>query len=200
MPCTIIPHVPIDSGWAETLVGLRLNIPNKWWPGFSNGGINRGKIAAINYDPLSLYYFKVELNNEPGAHYAMRYSSVLLYPDDKQPGFLQFCLPLCCPANPDDEIAQMRFPPKNGWMVDDDYTNKEDAVVDKEAIEFNNQDDNNDNDNKGNNGSDKDNNQGKGYIEAVATMEKKRKKGNRPRQGSGISQRGWQTHQSTRIL
>jgi hypothetical protein len=50
MPCTIIPHVPIDSEWAEILVGLRLNIPNKWWPGFSDGGINRGKIAAINLD------------------------------------------------------------------------------------------------------------------------------------------------------
>ncbi len=110
MPRTIIPHIPIDSEWAETLVGLRLNIPNKWWPGFSDGGINRGKIAAINYNPLSSYYFEIELDDEPGAHYAMRYSSILLYVDDEQPGFLQFCLPSCCPANPDNEIAQVRVP------------------------------------------------------------------------------------------
>jgi hypothetical protein len=107
MPCTIIPHVPIDSEWAETLVGLCLNIPNKWWPGLSDGGINHGKIAAINLDPSSSYYFKVELDDEPGAHYAMHYSSVLLYADNEQPGFLQFCLPLCCPANPDKKIAQV---------------------------------------------------------------------------------------------
>ena len=29
MPCTIIPHVPINSEWAEILIGLRLNIRNK---------------------------------------------------------------------------------------------------------------------------------------------------------------------------
>jgi hypothetical protein len=87
MPRTIIQHVPINLEWAETLVGLRLNIPNKWWPGFHNGGLNRGKIAAITLDPLSSYNFQVELDNDPGAHYAMRYDSVLLYADDEQPGF-----------------------------------------------------------------------------------------------------------------
>ncbi len=159
------------------MVGLRLNIPNTWWPWFSNGGINRGKIAAINYDPSSSYYFKDELDDEPGAHYAMRYSSVLLYVDDEQPGFSQFCLPSCCPANPDNEIAQVRVPPKNGWMVDDDYTNNKDAVVDEKAIEFSNRDDNDD-DNEGNDGSnDDDDDDGDDYIEVVVTTEKKRKKG-----------------------
>jgi hypothetical protein len=88
MPRTIIQHFPIDSEWAETLVALHLNIPNKWWPGFHDGGLNQGKIAAITLDPSSSYYFQVELNDEPRAHYAMRYVSVLLYADDKQPGFL----------------------------------------------------------------------------------------------------------------
>jgi hypothetical protein len=83
MPRTIIQHVPINSEWAETLVGLRLNIPNKWWPGFRNGGLNQGKIATIIFDLLSSYYFQVELDDEPGAHYAMHYDSVLLYADDK---------------------------------------------------------------------------------------------------------------------
>ena len=96
--------------------------------------------------------------------------------DDEQPGFSQFCLPSCCPANPDDKIAQVQVPQKIGWMVDDDYTNKEDVVVDEEAIEFNNRDDD-DNDIDGNNGSDDSSNDGDNYIEAVATAEKKRKKG-----------------------
>jgi hypothetical protein len=105
MPCTIIHQVPINLKWAETLVGLCLNIPNKWWLGFRDGGLNRGKIAAVTLDPSSSYHLQVELDNEPGAHYAMCYDSVLLYADDKQPGFLQFCLPLCCPDNPEDEVA-----------------------------------------------------------------------------------------------
>jgi hypothetical protein len=71
MPCTIIPHVPI---------------------GFCDGDLKHGEIAAINLDPLSSYYFEVKLDDEPGAHYAMRYDSVLLYAYDEQPGFSQFCL------------------------------------------------------------------------------------------------------------
>ena len=63
-------------------------------------------------------------------------------------------------------------------MVNDDYTDKEDAVVDKEAIKFNNWDDNGDNDdNEGHNSGNDDNNNGDDYIEVVATTEKKRKKG-----------------------
>jgi len=132
MPRIIIPHVPINSEWAEMLIGLRLNIPNKWWPGFRDGGSNHGKISATNLNPSSSYFFEVELDNEPGAHYAMRYDSVLLYADDEQPGFAQFRLRLCCPANPDDKMARVQVPQKIGWIVDDDYTNKE------ETIEFNN--------------------------------------------------------------
>jgi hypothetical protein len=89
MPCTIIQHIPINLEWAETLVGLHLNIPNKWWPGFRNGGLlNQGKIAAITLDSSSSHYFQVKLNNEPGPHYTMCYDSVLLYVDNEQPGFL----------------------------------------------------------------------------------------------------------------
>jgi hypothetical protein len=93
--------------WAKTLVGLRLNIPIKWWPRFCDGGLNQGIIAAITLDPSSSYYFQVELDNEPGVHYAMRYDSVLLYADDKQPGFLKFHLPLFCPGNPEDKVANV---------------------------------------------------------------------------------------------
>jgi hypothetical protein len=96
------------------LVGLCLNIPNKWWPGFHNGGLNRGKIAAINLNPSSLYYFQVKLEEESGAHYTMHYDSVLLYLDNKQPGFSQFCLPSCSPGNPEDKVARVRVPKKLG--------------------------------------------------------------------------------------
>jgi hypothetical protein len=180
MPSTIIQHVPIDLEWAETLGGLRLNIPNKWWPGFRDGGLNQGKIAAITLDPSSSYYFQVKLNDEPGAHYPMRYDSVLLYADNEQPSFLQFCLPSCCPGNPEDKVAQVRVPKQIGWMAEDDYTNMEDVAVDEEAIEFDNHNDN-DQENGGNNDCNNDNNNDNHddvlYSEVAAT--KKRKKGTR---------------------
>jgi hypothetical protein len=111
----------------ETLVSLRLNIPNKWWPRFRDGGLNQGKTATITLAPSSSYYFQVKLNDEPGVHYAMRYDSILLYADA-----------LCFLGNPEDKVAQVQVPPKIEWMVDNDYTNMEDVAVNEEAIEFNN--------------------------------------------------------------
>jgi hypothetical protein len=64
MPPTFVRHIPINLEWAEALVGLHLNIPDSWWPGFVDGGINQCQIAAINFDTLNAYYFEVELNNK----------------------------------------------------------------------------------------------------------------------------------------
>jgi hypothetical protein len=133
-----------------------------------------------NLDPLSSYYFQVKLDNEPGAHYDMRYDSVLLYADDEQPGFLQCCLPLCCPGNPEEKVAQVQIPPKIGWMVDDDYTDMEDVAVNKETIEFdirnnNNQENGNNDDCDDDNNDDKDDN----VFYSKVTATKKRKKGTR---------------------
>jgi hypothetical protein len=59
MPPTFVGYIPIDSEWAEALVGFRLNIPNSWWLGFVDGGFNQGQIAAINFNALNAYYFEV---------------------------------------------------------------------------------------------------------------------------------------------
>ncbi|KAL3774009.1 hypothetical protein ACHAW5_004859 [Stephanodiscus triporus] len=83
MSHTIIQHIPINAEWTETLVGICLNIPNRWWPGHHDGGLNQCHIAAIDFHASRAFYFQVELDNEPGAHYAMRYDSVLLYVDDE---------------------------------------------------------------------------------------------------------------------
>ena len=135
-----IGAMTFDAEWAETLVGLRLNVPNSWWPGFVDGGLNRGRIAAVNLGAPNKFYFEVELDDELGAHYAMRYDSVLLYADEGQPGFSQFCLPMLCPGNPDDEMVRVRvLVGKNGGtMVDDDFTDKEfvDEGKDEEDVDF----------------------------------------------------------------
>jgi hypothetical protein len=140
MPPTFVRRSPIDSEWAEALVGLRLNVPNSWWPGFVDGGLNRGRIAAVNLGAPNEFYFEVELDDELGAHYAMRYDSVLLYADEGQPGFSRFRLPMLCPGNPDDEMVRVRvLRGKNGGtMVDDDFTDKEfvDEGGDEDDVDF----------------------------------------------------------------
>jgi hypothetical protein len=104
---------------------------------FHDGGLSRGQIVVINFEVSISYYFQAVLDNKPGAHYAMRFDSILLYKDNKLPGFSQYCLPSCCPGNPDNKIAQLQVSRKIGWMVDNDYTDKEDVANDK-ATEFNN--------------------------------------------------------------
>ena len=138
MPPTFVQHIPIDSEWAEALVGFRLNVPNSWWPGFVDDGLNRGRIAAINLDAPNAFYFEVELDNELGGHYAMRYDSVLLYADEGQPGFSRFLLPVLCPGNPDDEIVRVRvlIGKNGGTMVDDDFTDKEIVDGDEDDVDF----------------------------------------------------------------
>ncbi len=160
------------------MVGLHLNIPNNWWPDFDNGSLNQGHIAGINLNGLSSYYFQVKLVNEPGAHYAMRYDSILLYADENQPGFSQYCLPPRCPGNTDDKIAQVSVPQKIRWMVDDDYTDKEDCAA-NEAIEFDNREDDKSDNKDDNNGGDDDNNDD---LHSKDMTKKKRKKGTHSKQ------------------
>jgi len=169
MPPTFVQHIPIDSEWAEALVGLRLNVPNSWWPGFVDDGLNRGRIAAINLDVPNAFYFEVELDNELGAHYAMRYDSVLLYADEGQPGFLRFRLPMLCPGYPDDEIVRVRvlIGKNGGTMVDDDFTDKEIVDGDEDVDFF---------DSRNNAINDTNNADDGSYSEGATATKKKRKK------------------------
>jgi len=168
MPPTFVQHIPIDSEWAEALVGLRLNVPNSWWP-VAGLRRRRSRIAAINLDAPNAFYFEVELDNELGAHYAMRYDSVLLYADEGQPGFLRFRLPMLCPGNPDDKIVRVRvlIGKNGGTMVDDDFTDKEIVDGDEDVDFFDSRDDAVNDANDADDGS---------YSEGAPATKKKRKK------------------------
>jgi hypothetical protein len=119
--------------------------PNKWWPGFHDGDLNHGQNSTIKLEASSLHHFQVKLNDKPGAHHAMPYDSVLLKADKEQQGYLRYCLPSCCPGNPDKDSRSVSLQ-KIGWMVDNDYINKKDVAINK-AIEFNNRDNDDDHDN-----------------------------------------------------
>jgi len=97
----------------------------------------------MNLDAPNAFYFEVELNNKLGAHYAMRYDSILLYADEGQPGFSHFRLPMLCPGNPDDEIVRVRvlIGKNGGAMVDNDFTDKDIVDGDKDVDFFDSRDD-----------------------------------------------------------
>ena len=101
------PHpYPIDPEWAASLVGLRLIVPNSWWPDYHDDGLNLGCIVAIDYDAMGTGFFQLQLDGEDYT-YGMNYDSILLYADSKQPGYAGYRLPHHCPANPDIEMVQV---------------------------------------------------------------------------------------------
>ncbi len=122
---------------------------------------------------MNEYYFEVELDDELGAHYAMRYASVLLYADEGQPGFLRFRLPMLCPGNPDDEMVRVSVLVgiNGGTMVDDDNTDKELFNVggDKDDVNFF--------DSRDNAIEDADDANDGSYSEGVPATKRKREKG-----------------------
>jgi hypothetical protein len=101
-------HIPINLEWVESQVGLRLIIPNSWWPAYHNDGLNLGHIATINLDKPRVYYFQVQLDDDEYLYGILE--SVLLYVDSDQPGFTKLLLPACCPSNPDNKMVQVSVP------------------------------------------------------------------------------------------
>ena len=78
-----IPSNPmaIDREWAESLVGLRLKVPEHWWDGFSGNTESEGRIAEVDFEDAAERFFMLELDEEEGCHYSMRHDAVLHYAD-----------------------------------------------------------------------------------------------------------------------
>ena len=74
--------IPIDPEWANSLVGLRLLVPDSWWVNCSGEELNEGVL---------------------GAHYPMRYDSVFSFADEDQDNFKTFRLPRYPIGNPEGE-------------------------------------------------------------------------------------------------
>ena len=81
---------PIDTEWAETLVGLRLCVPDHWWIGFTSRKLNDGKLRS--YDSSSQKWMLV-LDSEADTDYPIAYSAVYQYADPDASTFEDFNLP-----------------------------------------------------------------------------------------------------------
>ena len=80
----------LDTEWAESLVGLRLKVPDYWWVGWSGRNFNDGKIDS--YDS-STQKFNLILDSDPSYPYPMAYDAVYEYADQEASTFDAFNLP-----------------------------------------------------------------------------------------------------------
>jgi hypothetical protein len=70
-----------------------MSVPDYWCPGFTGKNLNGGVIARVDLDINTNNHFQLELDNEPGAFYAMRYDAVALYADEMHHLYSSFRLP-----------------------------------------------------------------------------------------------------------
>jgi len=97
------PVFPYDPEWADSLVGLPMAVSEHWWPGFNSPTLCLGKIISINKNANSLNCFVLQVHNEPGQRYGMRYDAVFLYADDNHPNASRYHLPSDPPGDPAQE-------------------------------------------------------------------------------------------------
>ena len=97
----------VDREWAASLVGLRMLVESCWWPAYDDSELNPGRIADVNFDDPAGRFFLLELDDEPGAHYPMRYDAVLKYADETHRNFHTFHLPIQLLPDPEDETITL---------------------------------------------------------------------------------------------
>ena len=87
------PSFPYDLVWAEKLAGLRMAVPEYFWPGYKKRTKCRGKIAVVDVSTPDGKFFGLELDNERGAYYGMPYDDVATHADAKDRNYGRFHLP-----------------------------------------------------------------------------------------------------------
>ena len=92
--------ISVDREWAESMVGLRMLVESRWWDGYDDGGLNPGTISAVDFDDSAGRFLLLELDDEPGAHYHMRYDAVLKYADETHRSYHTYKLPIGLLADP----------------------------------------------------------------------------------------------------
>ena len=90
----------IDTKWAETLIGMRLKIPQWWWKGWKGNRLWEGKIVSVTLaDPCNRCFVVKLLDEEPEYEgYPMHYQDVKRFVDRKQANFTSFYLPSKAPT------------------------------------------------------------------------------------------------------
>ena len=82
--------------WFESLIGLKLNVPEHWWKKSRGNRLWRCEIESIDFHDAAKRYFTIKCTDEddpyPDDRYEMSYEGVLKYVDVDQDGFSSFDL------------------------------------------------------------------------------------------------------------
>ena len=46
-----------DQAWQQSLLGLRLNVADCWWPGYTGDAPNPGEIVGWDPEDIKMFYF-----------------------------------------------------------------------------------------------------------------------------------------------
>jgi hypothetical protein len=121
-----MPHRPprIDSCWAESLLGLRVRIPDHNWIGYTGSYLYDGKLTA--FDVVNQKWL-IELDDQDDDdEYRIAYDDVCEYSNKQHSTFNRYQLPYKVVLEGDDEIETedgtlYSLTPSDDWtLVDDD--------------------------------------------------------------------------------
>ena len=82
----------LDAEWANSLIGLRMIVPENWFVSGSGHAMNRGRISRIDTETENSAFFILNLDSYPG-DFPMRYDAVFLYSDERSESFSEYLLP-----------------------------------------------------------------------------------------------------------
>ena len=100
-----------------------MKVPDHWWDGCTGYKLYEGIIATVNFAEHGDCCFQLEIDEERGALYPMRYDAVLHYADEEHSRFSSFHLPANPPSNPANESIRVRRRPRR---IFDDFNNRSD--------------------------------------------------------------------------
>ena len=89
-------------------MGLRLKVPEHWWDGFSGNTESKGRVAEVNFEDAAERFFMLEIDEEEGSRYPIRYDAVLHYADVEHSTHRRFRLPVKAVPNPAVEVGRVR--------------------------------------------------------------------------------------------
>jgi hypothetical protein len=123
MACDQATTFHIDREWAESLKGLRMNVPDNWWDGFTGHKLNGGVIAHIDLESTETNISSLSWM-ENAALVTPCDDAVVRYADETHRAFSSFHLPAHAVSDPAQEVVVVEE------TVDDDDNEDVDDDID----------------------------------------------------------------------
>jgi hypothetical protein len=83
---------PIDSKWADSLVGLCMSVPDHWWKEYKSYNLNDGRIVSFDVDSQR-WHLLLDTLEDGDDLYQMSYKAVCEYSNKQSFSFHEFFLP-----------------------------------------------------------------------------------------------------------